>query len=268
MSQECKPLHLITAIEACNSTFDVLWAMDITDDICLCDLRHPCEAWKGAKHSPEDSAGNHKILMILTCHMAQKAIPAHYDGFKQWLSSKIILVHISMMLCSKQLWIRVLFIITKIKKYDIWICRTTCRDLWMLLILSEFNVQYINRSVGEFYTLLIILRMWIKKVHHERNEENWFQESWFLKIIIIKCWKRLYACNLTRRTMRLLPGASSIYFIKIPHFCQNAVSEIQWYLNHISSSDGNEEVKSKRNTSLDIFIILNSFLTDSVNDKS
>ena len=42
----------------------------------------------------------------------------------------------------------------------------------ILLILSEFNVQYINRSVGEFYTLLIILRMWIKKMHHEKNEEN------------------------------------------------------------------------------------------------
>ena len=44
--------------------------------------------------------------------------------------------------------------------------------------------------------------------------------------------------------------------------------EIQWYLNHISSSDDNEEVESKRHTSLDILIILNMFLPDSVNDKS
>ena len=44
--------------------------------------------------------------------------------------------------------------------------------------------------------------------------------------------------------------------------------EIQWYLNHISSSDDNEEVESKRHTSLDILIILNMFLPDYVNDKS
>ena len=35
-----------------------------------------------------------------------------------------------------------------------------------LLILSEFNLQYINRSVCEFYMLFMILRMAMKTAHH------------------------------------------------------------------------------------------------------
>ena len=42
----------------------------------------------------------------------------------------------------------------------------------ILLILSEFNDQNINRSVCGFYIRLLTLRMFIKKAHHEANEEN------------------------------------------------------------------------------------------------
>ena len=42
----------------------------------------------------------------------------------------------------------------------------------LLLILSEFNVQYINGSVFEFYTLFIILRMHIKKSYHGRIKKT------------------------------------------------------------------------------------------------
>ena len=49
-----------------------------------------------------------------------------------------------------------------------------------LIILSEFNLQYINRSVCEFYMLFMILRMPIKKAHHQTNQENWFRRSCFV----------------------------------------------------------------------------------------
>ena len=49
----------------------------------------------------------------------RKAIPAHSDGFKQWLRGNIILIHMSIMMLLKQLWICVLIIITKIKTYNI-----------------------------------------------------------------------------------------------------------------------------------------------------
>jgi hypothetical protein len=56
--------------------------------------------------------------------------------------------------------------------------------------------------------------------------------------------------------------------MRFSHKWRQKFVEIQWYLNHISSSDDNEEVESKRHTSLDMLLILNLFLPDSVNDKS
>ena len=41
-----------------------------------------------------------------------------------------------------------------------------------LLILSKFNLQYINKSVCEFYMLFMILRMAIKKTHNQKNQKK------------------------------------------------------------------------------------------------
>ena len=79
----------------------------------------------------------------------------------------------------KQRWTCVSFIITKIKKYEVWISRTKSAILQILLMLSEFNQTDVYRSVCEFYILIIIFRMHIKEAHHERNEENRIKNSEF-----------------------------------------------------------------------------------------
>ena len=124
----------------------------------------------------------------------------------------------SIMMLSMQRLVWVLFIITKIKKYNIWISRAIFAILEVLLILSEFYLQYVNRSVWEFCSKLIILQMSIQKPHHERNEDNWFQESWVLRIIRIKFWSHLNPWNLTLNAMRLLQRSHSIDFMKISGF--------------------------------------------------
>ena len=91
-----------------------------------------------AKHGKVRSTLQKQILLEiknsrhLIWHMAQKTIHVFSDAFKQWPRSKIILIYMSMMMLLKQLWICVLLIIIKIKKYDIWISRMTFRDSWTL----------------------------------------------------------------------------------------------------------------------------------------
>ena len=87
--------------------------------------------------------------------------------------------------------------------------------LEILLILSEFNQTDVNRSVCEFYIRLVILRIPIKKAHHEKNQENWFENRDFWERIRIQFWRRLYPWNLTLNAMRLLTRSYSIDFMKI-----------------------------------------------------
>ena len=53
----------------------------------------------------------------------------------------------------------------------------------LLLIWSEFNVQHINGSVFEFYTLFIMLRMDTRNHIMSKIKKTNIEKSWFLKII-------------------------------------------------------------------------------------
>ena len=89
---------------------------------------------------------------------------------------------------------------------------------WAFIILSAFNHQYINKNVLQLYIPIVILGMSIKKAHHETNQEKCFQQSWFMKIINMKFWRRLYPWNLALNKLKLFAGSYSIDFIKILRF--------------------------------------------------
>ena len=59
------------------------------------------------------------IAMKMIPSMTHKMIPAGSATFTEWLSSNKILVHMSMIVMLKQRWACGLFIIGKIKKYDV-----------------------------------------------------------------------------------------------------------------------------------------------------
>ena len=103
-------------------------------------------------------------------------ITAHSNTFRQWPRGIIIIIYISMMMLLKQLSIWVLLIKTKFKKYWKWIRVRSFAILELVLIVWEFNVQCINRSVCEFWALIIRIRMHINEAYHHRNQENWFWE--------------------------------------------------------------------------------------------
>ena len=85
---------------------------------------------EGVRSTLQDSGGNHKIRMIWRVIWPRKSITAHSRGFKQWLRGNMILKYTSKMMLLKQLWVCVWLIITKIKKYEIWISRAIFRDPW------------------------------------------------------------------------------------------------------------------------------------------
>ena len=94
----------------------------------------------------------------------------------------------------------------------------------ILLIVSEFNIQYINKSVWEFDIFFLIFRMWIKNAHHQTNQENWFRISCFAKLIRIKFWRCSYPWKLTLSDMRQVPRCHSNDFIKISRFSHKMTS--------------------------------------------
>ena len=108
-----------------SATFEMLEATAVIY------LQHPCEAWKGAKHSPETDIPRNSKKMNLIWQVAHKTIPAQSDALKQLPRAKIILMYMSIMM-RKQLWIWVVPIMTKIKKYEICISRIIFRDYWTL----------------------------------------------------------------------------------------------------------------------------------------
>ena len=144
----------------------------------------------------------------------RKTLPAHSDKFKQRLSIKIISVHTSIMML-KQLWICVCSSSPKSRNTTSESHVRYSAILEFLLMLSEFNLQYINRSVCEFYIPLIILRISIRKAHHEKNQENGFQKKrdvW--ERIRIQFGRRLYPWNLTLNAMKQIPRSHFIDFMK------------------------------------------------------
>ena len=54
----------------------------------------------------------------------------------------------------------------------------------ILLMLSELNVQYMNRSVCEFELPFIMLRTTIKKPRMTKIKKTDIKKSWFLQIIL------------------------------------------------------------------------------------
>ena len=72
----------------------------------------------------------------------------------------------------KQQWICVLLIITESRNTKSEFRVPYFSNSEILLISSELNVQYINRSVCEFEILFVMPWMAIQKTDHERNQEN------------------------------------------------------------------------------------------------
>ena len=95
----CSVLILCTSENQWNVTFlqQCWWPPLIhTSGQPKSNLQHPCEKWKGAKHSPEtDIARNFKKQLNLTWHVAHKTIPAQSDALKQLPRTKISLMYIN-----------------------------------------------------------------------------------------------------------------------------------------------------------------------------
>ena len=111
-----------------------------------------------------------KMIQKYMSYGPPKMIHAHSDRFKQWLSSNIILIHISIMMLLSSCGSASYASSPKTRNTtsEYLVQNLTILEIW--LILSEFNQTDIHRSVCQCYIRLIILRMHIKKGHHEKKQ--------------------------------------------------------------------------------------------------